>query len=296
MEGLGLLLLLWIISTIFEKVRDAQRKAPGAEPPLPRPPRGGRVERGRRRPPVAPLPPTPAESAEEEGGRLERIFDSWPDWPGPATGRGPRRRSRGAQSEAEPELAIDGWRWSSRRGSPTIGMKGRRNDPAVIEAGGAARADQDGPHRCDKMIRSPPPAARTGPRWRGAKGDCREAFVWKEIDKPVGMRRPTEALGGPYRGPFSCSWQPAWSAGGSVWRRASCPSARPSVCPSCQTPARNSPSPPGSPFLPPDVPRSHGSGPEPLRGPCRPRRSARFPGASGPGDHRYSGSRRRRDR
>lgn len=204
MEGLGLLLLLWIISTIFEKVRDAQRKAPGAEPPLPRPRREGRVERGRRRPPVAPPPPSPAESAEEEWRKeLERIF-GLPGQTGPV-GRRPDARLPGAEEveeaqslEAEPELVnIDEValeqpaRVAYDQDEGAEELVRRRIEAGEARSRALTRADHD---RFDKKIRvAPPAAAADGTEVARRKGrlSVREAFIWKEIlDKPVGMRRP----------------------------------------------------------------------------------------------------------
>ena len=202
MEGLGLLLLLWIISTIFEKVRDAQRKLPGNERPVPRP-RRQRVERAQSRPLP---PPTPAESAEEQWRKeLERVFGI-PGQTGPV-GRRPDLELPGAEEveeaeslEGEPELVnIDEValeqpaRVAYDQDTGAEELVQRRIDAAGARSGGLTREDHA---RFDKVIRTAPPPAvadRTGVARRQARLSVREAFVWKEIlDQPVGLRRPEQ--------------------------------------------------------------------------------------------------------
>lgn len=203
MEGLGLLLLLWIISTIFEKVRDAQRKLPGAERPVPPPRRERTVRRGRERSSAAPSPPTPAESGEEEWRKeLERIFGI-PGQTGPVGRRadlplpGAEEIEEAESLEAEPELVnIDEValeqpaRVAYDQDTGAEALVQRRIDAAEARSRGLTRADHD---RFDKLIRTAPPPAvadQTAVARRQGRLSVREAFVWKEIlDKPVGMRR-----------------------------------------------------------------------------------------------------------
>jgi len=204
-EGLGLLLLLWIISTIFEKVRDAQRKTRGGEPPMPRPRRQERVEQGRWRRPATPPPPTPAESAEEEWRKeLERVFGI-PGQTGPV-GRRADVELSGAEEvedaeslETEPELVnIDEValelpaRVSYDEDAGAEELVRRRIKAGEDRSHALTKADHV---RFDRSIRVAAPAAaaadRTGVARRQARLSVREAFVWKEIlDKPVGLRPP----------------------------------------------------------------------------------------------------------
>jgi hypothetical protein len=201
-EGLGLLLLLWIISTIFEKVRDAQRKVPGAERPVPQPRRERTVRRGR--PSAAPAQPSPAESAEEEWRKeLERVFGI-PGQTGPVGRRadlplpGAEEVEEAQSLEAEPELVnIDEValeqpaRVAYDQDTGAEELVQRRIDVAEARSRGLTRADHD---RFDTMIRTAPAPAvadRTNVAQRQGRLSVREAFVWKEIlDKPVGLRRP----------------------------------------------------------------------------------------------------------
>ena len=201
MEGLGLLLLLWIISTVFEKFRDAQRKAPPGELPPARS-RNQRAERraGRlERVPASPPPPSPAESGEEEWRKeLERIFGI-PGQGGPVGRHGdapipPAEEVEEAESlESEPELVnVD--EVALERPAPVAydqddsaeELVRRRVAVADARSGGLTKADHA---RFDRMVRSvPAPADQTAVKPR--RFSVRQAFIWKEIlDPPVGMRR-----------------------------------------------------------------------------------------------------------
>jgi hypothetical protein len=202
MEGLGLLLLLWIISTVFEKIRDAQRKLPGDERPAPRP-RRQRAERAQARPLP---PPTPAESAEEEWRKeLERVFGI-PGQTGPG-GRRPDMELPGAEEveeaeslESEPELVnIDEValeqpaRVAYDEDTGAEELVQRRIKAGEDRSHALTRADHARFDRSIRVVEAPAAAVadRTGVARRQARLSVREAFVWKEIlDKPVGLRRP----------------------------------------------------------------------------------------------------------
>jgi hypothetical protein len=204
MEGLGLLLVLWIISTVFEKIRDAQRRAPPSEelPRTRRQPRPGRVERPAQRAPEA---PSPAASAEEEWRtELERVFGiPVPGQTGPV-GRRPDQRLPSAEEEeeltsleSEPELVNIDEVALEQPPRPTYDqdtgaeeLVRRRIAAGEARSGGLTRADHA---RFARMVRAAPqepaPTDRTAVRAR--RLSVREAVVWKEIlGPPVGLRQP----------------------------------------------------------------------------------------------------------
>lgn len=205
MEGLGLLLLLWVLSAVFDRLRGGKQELPpdhdDSVPQAPkrrprRPPR--QVARPSRQP--RPPEPGPAERAEEEWRKeLERLF-GLPGERGPVGRRGAASLPSAEEVEeldsleAEPVVVSMDDLVPERGLGPVLdhdtgaeALVRRRIAAAESRQGALTRADHA---RFDARIRAEP--ERRPPAAPGlTTATLRRAFVWREIlGPPVALRRP----------------------------------------------------------------------------------------------------------
>jgi hypothetical protein len=192
MEGLGILVLFWILSAVFERIR---RKGGQAD----RPTSTDSPARWRGQ---ADRPPAPARTADEQWRKeLEQLF-GMPGERGPLGRQSPVELPSAedveepAPPEEEPEVvsfdAVASERAAPQRAGQDEGAEAlvrRRIEAAEARSHGLTRADHE---RFDRMVRTEPPiAVADHTAARRPRGSLRDALIWKEIlGPPLGLRRP----------------------------------------------------------------------------------------------------------